>query len=95
MIGEYKLYNTYDLCGNVHDEYEGRGRDIIIGGSHTGSFPLTLSMAQSGVLAEKTYNGLIGLPVLKCFNLIIIFSDMRVYLEPNPALETYSKNTKH
>jgi hypothetical protein len=95
MIGEYKRYTTYDMCGNSHPEYEGRGKDILLGSSHTGSFPLTMSHTEQGVLAENTYSGLIGVPVLRCFNLVIDYDKMKVFFEPNEALKEFSRVAKH
>lgn len=95
LIGEYKIYNTYDMCGNVQIEYEGKAKNLIIGTSQTDLIPTTLSIVSSGVLAEKQYAGLIGTPVLRCFTMIIDMNNKQIYMQSNSALKDYSKNAKH
>ena len=95
LIGEYKIYNTYDMCGNVQIEYEGKAKNLIIGTAQTDVIPTTLSIVSSGVLAEKEYAGLIGTPVLRCFTMVIDMNNKQIYMQSNSSLKDYSKNAKH
>jgi hypothetical protein len=95
LIGDYKVYNSYDMCGDVQTEYEGKAKNLTLGSSQTNQIPVTLSVARSGVLANKKYAGLIGTPVLRCFTVIIDSRNKMIHLEPNSALKDYSKNAKH
>ena len=95
LIGEYKIYNSYDMCGNAQVEYEGKAKNLWIGTEQTNMIPVTLSNVKIGVLADKKYAGLIGTPVLKCFNVILDGRNNFMYHEPNDALKNFSKNTKH
>lgn len=95
LIGEYKIFNSYDMCGNVHVEYEGKAQNLWIGTAQTNMIPVSLSIVKSGVLAEKKYAGLIGTPVLRCFTLILDSPNNVIYFEPNESLKDFSKNAKH
>jgi hypothetical protein len=95
LIGEYKIYNTYDMCGNVQIEYEGKAKNLIIGSAQTDLIPTTLSIVSEGVLAEKQYAGLIGTPVLRCFTMVIDMNNKQIFMQSNSALKDYSKNAKH
>jgi hypothetical protein len=95
MVGTYKKYTSYDMCGNSHFEYEGKGKNINLSSLHAGQYPLTISVTNDGVLADKTYKGIIGLPVLRCFNILFDFSENKVFLEPNEFLANYSQTAKH
>jgi len=95
LIGEYKTYNSYDMCGNAQVEFEGKAQNLWIGTSQTNMIPITLSMVKTGVLADKKYAGLIGTPVLRCFTIILDSYNNIMYFEPNEALKDFSKNTKH
>lgn len=95
LIGEYKIYTSYDMCGNIQTEYEGKARNLTLGSSQTDVIPTTLSVSSSGVLSGKKYAGLIGTPVLRCFTLIIDSKNNLIYLEPNKSLKEFSRNAKH
>ena len=94
-IGNYKIYNSYDMCGNMQSEFEGKAFNLFIGNSQTKRIPTTLTATKTGVLADKKYAGLIGTPVLRCFTMIIDLPNGMIYLEPNETLKDFSKNTKH
>jgi hypothetical protein len=95
LIGDYKIYNTYDMCGNVQIEYEGKAKNLFIGNAQTDLIPTTLSIVSEGVLAEQQYAGLIGTPVLRCFTLVIDMNNKQIFMQSNSSLKDYSKNAKH
>lgn len=90
LIGKNKVYRTHDGCGNAHTEYEGKAKDILIGDYMLSKVPVSLTVAEGGVLAEDIYAGFIGVPILSCYDIVISYRYRLVYFEPNEMFGSYA-----
>ncbi|MEL6558334.1 MAG: PDZ domain-containing protein [Bacteroidota bacterium] len=60
-----------------------RGQQLEIFGKSFDEIPSAYSTASSGALASTGFQGIIGNPVLKRFNIILDYSKEKMYVNPN------------
>jgi hypothetical protein len=82
-IGKYKSSYFKDPCGNRTKEYEGKLSSFMIGDFTIDSPVVSLSPSEKGVLAHNDYAGLVGLPTLQYFDIIIDDIHSKIYLKLN------------
>jgi hypothetical protein len=85
--GRHFTYTVVGVEGKESDHFEGRVQSFELAGEKLNDFPIGISEAKEGILADKRIAGIIGGRTLSKFNISIDYENNKLYLNSNQSFE--------
>jgi len=77
-----KISYSYDICGNKQMHYKKQIANFMFGDFEMGSLLASISIAKKGIISDDSqYAGLIGMKVLKEFDIIVDYRKSKIYFK--------------